>query len=324
MLVLRPGTYKRGGVWASVTDPVKALERLLDRAAAGEQPLELGAAHGVIRALDVLRERATPQLGDDSPQDEIRGWLIRVGDDLGLGDPQRARLTMAVLATFPPNLYRVRCPAYPDACGCTGECGRWARVGAMDAAGCATCGGEPGSPCADCETVDDYARLGDALATHSARAARLELLTRVVLAAHEGQLDKQGAPYAEHILAVRERVSDEAKPVALFHDVIEDGRLSRSVVEALLDVDEARAVVQLLTRREGESYFAYVENIARAPGRAGRLAREVKLADIEHNRGRLTPELESLRARYERARMMLEQRFELRQESPPVDEGRER
>lgn len=82
---------------------------------------------------------------------------------------------------------------------------------------------------------------------------RLAALTVLALRMHEGQVDKQGRPYSEHILAVTAAVSDEAKPVALFHDAIAD------------------------------------------------LAREVKVADLRHNLGRLTPELESLRPQYEKA-----------------------
>lgn len=41
--------------------------------------------------------------------------------------------------------------------------------------------------------------------------------------AHEGQFDKGGQPYFLHPLAVSEKVqSEDAKIVALLHDVIED------------------------------------------------------------------------------------------------------
>ena len=45
----------------------------------------------------------------------------------------------------------------------------------------------------------------------------------------------------------------------------------------------------------------YIERIAAAEGKPGELAREVKRADLRHNLGRLTAELDGLRPRYERA-----------------------
>jgi hypothetical protein len=57
-----------------------------------------------------------------------------------------------------------------------------------------------------------------------------------------------------------------------------------------------------LTRdKQDESYSSFIERVATFPGRPGELAREVKVADVRDNLGRLTPELERLRARYEAA-----------------------
>jgi len=60
--------------------------------------------------------------------------------------------------------------------------------------------------------------------------------------------------------------------------------------------------VEHLTRRGGD----YIERLATATGRAGVLAREVKGADLRHNLGRLTPDLEGFRARYEGALQRLQ------------------
>lgn len=129
---------------------------------------------------------------------------------------------------------------------------------------------------------------------------RLQDLRPLALKAHEGQLDRQGRPYAEHILAVTDAVSEAARPVALFHDAIEDRRMTMRELREHLYRDEMIAV-DLLTRPEDVPYAEYVQGIRDAPGHAGDLAREVKRADLAHNLGRLTPELESLRSRYERA-----------------------
>jgi hypothetical protein len=99
--------------------------------------------------------------------------------------------------------------------------------------------------------------------------------------------------------------------VAWLHDVIEDGtapngstidmreRLIRRGVEG-----EILAAVELLTRGE-ESYAAYIDRIANATGCAGRLARRVKLADLNDNLSRGGAKAVTLRARYLRARKRL-------------------
>lgn len=130
---------------------------------------------------------------------------------------------------------------------------------------------------------------------------RLAALTVLALRMHEGQVDKQGHPYSEHILAVTAAVSDWAKPVALFHDVFEDGRATRQDLrDAGLSWDEL-AAVHLLTRPAFFKYADHIEVLRSGTGLEFDLAREVKVADLRHNMGRLTPELESLRPRYEKA-----------------------
>jgi (p)ppGpp synthase/HD superfamily hydrolase len=134
-----------------------------------------------------------------------------------------------------------------------------------------------------------------------ARMSRLDNLAAVALRMYEGQVDKQGRPYSEHILAVTGAVSEEAKPVALFHDAIEDGRCSWFDVTRLLEADELQAL-NLLSRCREMTYGEYIERIAAETDHwTGAWAREVKIADLRHNLGRLTPDLESLRGRYERA-----------------------
>lgn len=127
---------------------------------------------------------------------------------------------------------------------------------------------------------------------------RLAALTVLALRMHEGQVDKQGHPYSEHILAVTAMVSDEAKPVALFHDAVEDGRAGYADLSDL--TRNERKAVWWITRMPDEDYAVYIDHLRRAEGCGADLAREVKVADLRHNLGRLTPELESLRPRYEK------------------------
>jgi (p)ppGpp synthase/HD superfamily hydrolase len=104
-----------------------------------------------------------------------------------------------------------------------------------------------------------------ALAAHWHRGQRYPSLT--------------GEPFILHPLRVMLQLTDDdARIVAVLHDVLEDsacsvvdlrrGGYSDSVIEAL----------DRLTRRDGEAYESYIERIAEDP-----LARQVKLADLTDN-----------------------------------------
>lgn len=131
----------------------------------------------------------------------------------------------------------------------------------------------------------------------------------IALAVHEGQVDKAGVPYREHLLAVEAAVSERAKRVAILHDAWEDGRMTLDEIRALpISVSEYDAIL-LVSRDEHDTYGSFIGRIARAYGPSGELAREVKIADIRHNLGRLTPGIEAdnpgLRSRYEKALSVL-------------------
>ncbi|MCB1390072.1 MAG: HD domain-containing protein [Rhodobacteraceae bacterium] len=126
------------------------------------------------------------------------------------------------------------------------------------------------------------------------------------LAAHAGQQDKAGLAYVGHLARVAAGVEgDEARVVALLHDVIEDCGVSQDAVAARFGARVAAAVAAL-TRLEGEPPAAYYARVAADP-----LARAVKLADIADNShpARLAALDEASRARlvrkYEAARQAL-------------------
>ncbi|MEU3661612.1 HD domain-containing protein [Streptomyces sp. NPDC032940] len=110
--------------------------------------------------------------------------------------------------------------------------------------------------------------------------AEVEALAR---AAHAGQTDKAGRPYAEHLLAVAEGVrrrggDDEQIAAAWLHDAVEDDALpERELREAALSA-RTKDIVLALTRRAGEPPEAYAARILATPG-----ARLVKEADLAHN-----------------------------------------
>lgn len=96
--------------------------------------------------------------------------------------------------------------------------------------------------------------------------------------AHDGQLDKGGAPYIEHPLAVMDLLADEpedVRVVAVLHDVLEDTDV---VPEGLTDAQAA--ALDAISRRPHpeETYREYVERVA-----ANDIARKVKVADVRHN-----------------------------------------
>jgi hypothetical protein len=98
---------------------------------------------------------------------------------------------------------------------------------------------------------------------------------------HADERNRFGDRVIDHVERVAAAVPTDALATALLHDVLEvcpTGRwqlrgkdLTRTELEAL----------ELLTHAAGESYERYVRRIADARGPAGRLARIVKLADLE-------------------------------------------
>ena len=154
--------------------------------------------------------------------------------------------------------------------------------------------------------------------------------------AHAGQVDKKGEPYIQHVDAVADSVSDEAKPVALFHDALEDTQLDpetlkQALVEPHVTTPEHAQVltdaIGLMTRPEDVNYDDYVEQLANAPGKSGELAREVKRADLQHNLGRMTPELvrdkPQLQERYRKAlETLAPERAPITQRGAPKNVGR--
>ena len=105
-------------------------------------------------------------------------------------------------------------------------------------------------------------------------------------AAHRGQTEPSGRPYIDHVRRVAAAVPPEAVSVAWLHDALERSEVSEeSLVAAGLSPHE-RAALRLLTHRDVEerddaTFLSHVRIIAATPGRAGRIARAVKRADME-------------------------------------------
>jgi (p)ppGpp synthase/HD superfamily hydrolase len=123
------------------------------------------------------------------------------------------------------------------------------------------------------------------LAAASVRAAeaggRLTLERAVALAAeaHAGQTDKAGAPYILHPLRVMlAQQSEEARIVGVLHDVVEDTPVRLDHLAAMGTSEAVLRGLDAVTRRDGESYEAYVARAGTDP-----LGRMVKIADLRDN-----------------------------------------
>ncbi|MFG3072553.1 HD domain-containing protein [Streptomyces sp. NPDC048225] len=110
--------------------------------------------------------------------------------------------------------------------------------------------------------------------------AEVEAIAR---AAHAGQTDKAGRPYAEHLRAVAEGVrtrggDDEQIAAAWLHDAVEDEALTERWLDEAPLSRRTKDIVLALTKRAGEPPEAYAARILATPGAA-----LVKEADLAHN-----------------------------------------
>ena len=123
---------------------------------------------------------------------------------------------------------------------------------------------------------------------------------------HEGQVDKAGVPYINHPRAVAAKLdSDVEKTIALLHDTVED---TDATVEEIREMfgEEIADAVEVLTHPKDEPYMDYIRRIWK-----NRLARDVKLADLEHNmdlsrlNGKVTEKDLERVEKYKKARQIL-------------------
>ena len=112
--------------------------------------------------------------------------------------------------------------------------------------------------------------------------ATIERARAIAESAHAGQVDKAGADYITHPLRVCDSVTgEEARIVALLHDVVEDSDWTLEGLREEGFSDAVVAAVDALTHREDEDYFDAVRR-----ARDNELARAVKLADLADNSDR--------------------------------------
>ena len=107
----------------------------------------------------------------------------------------------------------------------------------------------------------------------------LEHAIALAAKAHEGQVDKSGAPYVLHPLRMMLRLSGvEERITAVLHDVVEDCGWSFERLRKQGFSNIVIEAVDSVTRRPSESYEEFVTRAAANP-----IGRRVKLADLEDN-----------------------------------------
>jgi hypothetical protein len=102
---------------------------------------------------------------------------------------------------------------------------------------------------------------------------------------HANDYEEDGTALLEHLRRVARRVDADVQVVAWLHEVLEWTAVAEhELLRGGLDSEQLRAL-RLLHRaddaRSAGVYLAHVGLIARAAGRSGRLARLVKIADLQ-------------------------------------------
>lgn len=97
--------------------------------------------------------------------------------------------------------------------------------------------------------------------------------------AHQGQVDKAGAPYILHPLRIMMRGKDiEEQIVGVLHDTIEDTDIDSDYLRNEGFSDKVLFALQCMTKQKGEDYSVYIHRVLMSP-----LATRVKLYDLEDN-----------------------------------------
>ena len=108
---------------------------------------------------------------------------------------------------------------------------------------------------------------------------KTKLALKLCFAAHKDQQDKSGMPYVFHPFHLAEQMqTEETTIVALLHDVVEDTDYTLEDLAAMGFDPVVIEALTLLTHDENVSYMDYVQTIKDNP-----VAKEVKLADLQHN-----------------------------------------
>lgn len=98
---------------------------------------------------------------------------------------------------------------------------------------------------------------------------------------HDGQFDKQGAPYLLHVLKVMHYLKtdeEELNCIAVLHDVVEDTGATYQDLRAIGMSERVIDGVRILTKLPGQTKEEYLELVLSNPD-----TRKVKKCDLRHN-----------------------------------------
>lgn len=110
-------------------------------------------------------------------------------------------------------------------------------------------------------------------------AHRYQQAFNLVQEGHAGQVDKRGQDYLQHLVAVS--MGSTNRIVGLLHDYFEDvagiSEIDTPKFDFLLPIE--KEALRALTRKEGESYFSYINRVKNS----NPLAVSTKLADLNNH-----------------------------------------
>ena len=98
---------------------------------------------------------------------------------------------------------------------------------------------------------------------------------------HNGQFDKAGKPYFEHVVKVKDLLKTEdaeLQMIALMHDLLEDTPVTAITLRGIGYSERVIRGVECLTKLKGESDEEYRNKVKSNPD-----AIKVKMADLTHN-----------------------------------------
>lgn len=139
------------------------------------------------------------------------------------------------------------------------------------------------------------------------REAQIPIARAIAIVAHRDQKYGDGR-YADHLAGVAQRVYEATQgrdilvAAAWLHDILEDTDVTLEDLRHACVSPPVRRLVEILTRRKGETYADYIERVA-----LDRDATRIKIADLNYNlshdpsetqRQRYIPALQLLTARF--------------------------
>lgn len=108
---------------------------------------------------------------------------------------------------------------------------------------------------------------------------QLLLAEKIAKKAHEGQVDKAGKAYFDHVETVSrmgENINEQI--VGYLHDVVEDSSMTIFDLKSYGFSNLILNAVETITRKDNESWNAYIKRVGE-----NSLATKVKLNDLAHN-----------------------------------------